>query len=161
MPATGKLDERDYTPQERTSIKSSASALGLTEQESFGVIGDHTCDVFLNDVAHWRNVPTGVWHYSIGGNQVLKKWLSYREKELLGRSLTQDEAREFTQIAQRITRILLLQPVLDTNYKAVVTSVYQWTLSGQVPVQARPVSGKQSVPRGMQRRSSRNVRPLQ
>src|SRR3989442_183184 len=40
-------------------------------------------DVYLNSSAHWRNVPEKVWDYTIGGYQVIKKWLSYRELELL------------------------------------------------------------------------------
>ena len=50
--------------------------------------GDSTFDVYLNDVAYWRHVPLAVWEYTLGGYQVIKKWLSYREKDLLGRSLT-------------------------------------------------------------------------
>lgn len=30
----------------------------------------------------------------LGGYQVLKKWLSYREESLLGRPLTRDEAQD-------------------------------------------------------------------
>ncbi|MBF8305793.1 MAG: methyltransferase, partial [Acidobacteria bacterium] len=48
-------------------------------------------DVFLNETACWRNIPKEVWDYTIGGYQVIKKWLSYREHELLGRPLTADE----------------------------------------------------------------------
>jgi len=44
-------------------------------------------DIYLNDVACWRNVPQSVWDFTIGGYQVIKKWLSYREKPILGRSL--------------------------------------------------------------------------
>jgi hypothetical protein len=29
-------------------------------------------------------VPANVWRYTIGGYQVVKKWLSYRERALLG-----------------------------------------------------------------------------
>ena len=29
-------------------------------------------------------MPANVWEYYIGGYQVIKKWLSYREQELLG-----------------------------------------------------------------------------
>jgi hypothetical protein len=36
---------------------------------------------------------TRVWDYTIGGYQVIKKWLSYREHKLLVRPLTTDEAR--------------------------------------------------------------------
>ena len=38
-----------------------------------------------NDTAYWRNVPAAVWTYKLGGNQVLKKRLSYREHKVLGR----------------------------------------------------------------------------
>jgi len=73
-------------------------------------------DIWLNDATCWRNVPEGVWDYTLGGYQVLKKWLSYREASLLGRALTSDEAREFTHIARRIAALRLLEPQLDQNY---------------------------------------------
>ena len=31
----------------------------------------------------WSNVPAAVWNYKLGGYQVLKKWLSYRESKVL------------------------------------------------------------------------------
>jgi hypothetical protein len=68
--------------------------------------------------------PTRVWYYTIGGYKVIKKWLSYREQELLGRSLKQEEVIEVTQMARRIAAILLLEPELDANYQAVKRSAY-------------------------------------
>ena len=62
----------------------------------------------MNDRAFWRNVPAKVWSYQLGGYQVLKKWLSYREREILGRPLTADEVQHFTDTARRIAAILLL-----------------------------------------------------
>lgn len=50
---------------------------------------------------------------------MIKKWLSYREKGLLGRSLSVDEARYVTETARRITALTLLGPQLDENYRAV------------------------------------------
>jgi hypothetical protein len=64
-------------------------------------------------------VPEKVWNYTIGGYQVVKKWLSYREFELLGRALMPDEAREVTHMARRIAALILLQPELDKNYQSV------------------------------------------
>ena len=58
-----------------------------------------------------------MWEYTLGGYQVLKKWLSYREASLLGRALTSDEAREFTHIARRIAALRVLEPQLDQNYE--------------------------------------------
>jgi len=49
----------------------------------------------------------------------MKKWLSYREKVLLGRALTLDEVTEVQNMARRIAALLLLQPALDANYKAI------------------------------------------
>jgi len=73
--------------------------------------------VFLNDRAYWDGIPDAVWHYNLGGYQVLKKWLSYRESRLLGRSLTIDEADHFTTMARRIAALLALGPELDDNYR--------------------------------------------
>jgi len=87
--------------------------------------GESTLDVYLNDVAYWRNVPERVWGYTIGGYQVMKKWLSYREEKLLGRSLTMDEAREVTNMARRIA-VILLEPALDENYARVKAAAYSW-----------------------------------
>jgi len=89
-------------------------------------LGDKTYDIYLNDDAYWRNIPARVWDYTIGGYQVIKKWLSYREEKLLGRPITQDEAREVRDMARRIAAILLLEPELDANYAAVKAATYAW-----------------------------------
>jgi hypothetical protein len=67
--------------------------------------------------------------YALGGYQVMKKWLSYREKALLGRALTIDEVTELAHMARRIAALLLLQPALDANYRAVKEAVYPWPTS--------------------------------
>jgi len=77
-------------------------------------------------IPYWKNVPRKVWDYHIGGYQVIKKWLSYREHELLGRVLTVEEVREVMNIARRIAAILLLEPALDANYQAVKNLTYAW-----------------------------------
>ena len=74
----------------------------------FRTLGDTTFDVHLNDRAYWRNVPAAVWSYKLGGYQVLKKWLSYREQNVLGRALKPEEVQHFTDTARRIGGILVL-----------------------------------------------------
>ncbi|MGB9486654.1 MAG: type ISP restriction/modification enzyme, partial [Terriglobia bacterium] len=93
------------------------------------LLGDRTCDVYLNDVAYWKNIPLRVWEYTIGGYQVIKKWLSYREEKLLGRPMTKDEVRWVQEMARRIAAILLLEPALDENYRAVKAHYYEWPKS--------------------------------
>jgi hypothetical protein len=131
MPGKGKLVERDYTADERAAIVAGAVALGLDAADAFRHLGERTCDVYLNGAAYWRNVPTRAWEYTIGGYQVMKKWLSYRERELLGRALAVDEAREVRDMARRITALLLLEPNLDANYRVVKEAVYEWPQAGK------------------------------
>ena len=83
-------------------------------------------DVYLNESACWKSIPAQVWDFTIGGYQVLKKWLSYRELALLGRPLTPEEAREVTQTARRIAALIVLQPELDQNYQAVKAGAFDW-----------------------------------
>ena len=65
-----------------------------------------TVDIWLNDAVYWANIPTEVWNYRLGGYQVLKKWLSYREHKVLGRRLEVDEVSHFSEVARRIAAIL-------------------------------------------------------
>lgn len=76
--------------------------------------------------AYWTNVPKAVWEYRIGGYQVVKKWLSYREKALLGRGLKVEEAEYVTEMVHRIASLILMQPELDANYEAVKADTHPW-----------------------------------
>ena len=97
MPGAGRSLARDYTAPEREALHDAADALG-----------DSTLDSHLNDNARWSNVPAAVWNYKLGGYQVLKKWLSYREHKILGRNMHPDDVRHFTDTARRIAAILML-----------------------------------------------------
>ena len=95
MPGQGRIVERAYTPDEH-------DALG----DALRTLGETTFDVYLNPRAFWRNVPAAVWTYRLGGYQVLKKWLSYRERSILDRSLSPEEVQHFTDTARRVAAIL-------------------------------------------------------
>ena len=97
MPGQGRVFERDYTTAER-------AALG----DTISTLGGKTFDVYLNGRAHWRNVPAAVWDYQLGGYQVLKKWLSYRESRVLDRALRPEEVQHFANTARRISTIIQL-----------------------------------------------------
>ena len=53
-------------------------------------------------------MPAAVWDYKLGGYQVLKKWLSYRERPVLGRPLLPAEVQHFMGTARRIAAILIV-----------------------------------------------------
>ncbi len=85
--------------------------------------------MYLNGVAFWRNVPARVWGYHVGGYQVVKKWLSYREREVLGRDLSAAEVNEVRDMFRRIAALLLLEPALDGNYESAKRDAYAWPAS--------------------------------
>ena len=97
MPGQGRIEQRKYTDDE-------IHAPGAVKS----VLGDNTFDIYLNDRAFWRNVPAAIWNYKLGGYQVLKKWLSYREHKVLGRALKPEEVFYFAEVARRIVGILML-----------------------------------------------------
>ena len=100
MPGQGRVVQRPYAPYERQALS-----------QAQRVLGEITYDVHLNYRAYWRNVPATVWDYKLGGYQVLKKWLSYRERAVLGRVLLPEEVQHFTDTARRIRAILALSVV--------------------------------------------------
>jgi len=116
MPSKGKVVERPFTDEEKVALGEDGARL----------LGPDTCDVYLNDAAFWRNIPRRVWDYTLGGYQVLKKWLSYREKSILGRALRHEEVGYVRDIARRIAALLLLGPTLDAGYTAVSGNPFPW-----------------------------------
>jgi hypothetical protein len=127
MPGKGKAVKRDYTPEELAAIREGAQAQGLTVEAALAHLGETTYDIYLNEVAYWRNIPEKVWNYYIGGYQVIKKWLSYREQTLLGRPLTPAEVEEVTHMARRLAAIVLMEPALNANYQRVKSNSYPWS----------------------------------
>ena len=99
MPGQGRALERAYTAAECAAMGDALPALGNT-----------TFDIFLNGAAFWRNVPSAVWTYRLGGYQVLKKWLSYRERDILGRPLRSGEVQHLADTARRVAAILSMSP---------------------------------------------------
>ena len=127
MPGRGRLVERAYAPDELALMREGLTALGLSFEQLMGCLGGSCVDVYISERTYWRCVPTRVWTHTIGGYQVMKKWLSYRERPLLGRDLTPDEARYVTEMARRIASLLLLEPALDANYENVKAETYAWS----------------------------------
>lgn len=104
MPGQGYVVERNFRPKERAAMSDALPTLGKT-----------TFDVYLNENAFLCNVPAAVWAYNLGGYQVLKKWLSYREYDVLARPLSPEEIQHFTDIARRIGAILLATSTISPS----------------------------------------------
>ncbi len=106
MPGRGRIDVRPFR-----EIEQSAAARSV-------LLGIATQDIWMNGASYWRNVPEKVWDLRIGGYQVLKKWLSYREHSIIERPLNEPEVTHFQATARRLAALLLLGPVLDANYSS-------------------------------------------
>ncbi len=126
MPGPGIVVWRNYAEDELKQLANGAILLGMSLREITDLLGPRVLDVYLNENVFWSGIPEKVWGFTIGGYQVLKKWLSYREKRVLGRGLSVDEAREVTVIARRIASLVLMHPSLNENYTLSKNSAVDW-----------------------------------
>ncbi|MGB3478778.1 MAG: type ISP restriction/modification enzyme [bacterium] len=78
-----------------------------------------TGDLYWNETCFWKNVPKNIYEFSIGGYPIIKKWLSYRHKNKLKRSLTIKEIEYVTEMTRRIAAMIELGIKLDLNYQKV------------------------------------------
>jgi Type ISP C-terminal specificity domain/N-6 DNA Methylase len=126
MPGRGLAPERLWSEPELAKLSALAATQSLTAAQALTLLGQTSVSVYLNGDALWSAIPINVWNYTLGGYQVLKKWLSYREftaeptSPLLHRALRPEEAAYFSQVVRRIAAILLLGPALDQSYQAIL-----------------------------------------
>jgi hypothetical protein len=130
-PGKGRSNTRAYTTAEQEAITKGIAAAGINKVRGFDLLGPPV-DVYLNATTYWRCIPTAVWEYTIGGYQVVKKWLSYREQRILGRPLTKEEAREVTSMVRRLAAIVLMTDELNDNYTAARDDAFGWPLQDEV-----------------------------
>jgi hypothetical protein len=106
MPRLGRSTPRDYTTAEAATAAEAA------------LLGARTFDIGMNAASAWKNIPEAVWETHIGGYQVLKKWLSYRDASILNRPLSEAEVQHVTDTARRLAALRLLGPALDASHHA-------------------------------------------
>jgi hypothetical protein len=123
MPGGGKIVRRPRTNAEESDLSAAQAA----------ALGDQVLDIYLNGTTSWNGVPEASWNFKVGGFQVLRKWLSYREEAVLGRHLSWAEARQFQSIVRRLSELSLLSPMFDSNYRAATGSVDQDALLDLAP----------------------------
>lgn len=115
MPGAGRVKIRDRTDAELDGL----------DDEALDLLGTEVVDVYLNEHVRFVGVPEAVWDFKIGGFQVARKWLSYRDRRILGRDLSVAEARLFASICRRLCEIVLLGSRLDASYVASHESPHQ------------------------------------
>ena len=105
MPGRGATVPRAYAPEEAATAAEAA------------LLGARTLDVAMNGASYWKNIPEAIWETHIGGYQVIKKWLSYRDRSILDRALTAEEVAHVQSVARRLAAIRLLGPALDDSFR--------------------------------------------
>ena len=105
MPLRGRAAPRAYDDIE------------VAASEYAPLLGATMVDVGMNGASFWRGIPEQVWECRIGGYQVLKKWLSYRDHSIIARPLSAEEVGHVQQTARRIAAVLLLGPALDASHQ--------------------------------------------
>jgi Type ISP C-terminal specificity domain/N-6 DNA Methylase len=159
MPGRGLTVARDYTPAERASLEAEATGLGMALDDLLALIGTRTVDVHLNANAYWSNVPEKVWDYALGGYQVIKKWLSYRERKVLGRALKPEEVAYVSEMVRRIAAILMMGPSLDANYRACAADARTYEELGLSRDAVRERRGARTIKRGASRKLTPAMTP--
>ena len=86
---------------------------------------------------------------SLGGYQVIKKWLSYREQAVLGRLLRAEEVLYVSQMVRRIAAVLALGPALDANYRACAANALTYEQLGLSRDAARERREAKIIKRGL------------
>jgi hypothetical protein len=129
MPDKGRIRARPFRGGDREDLQRAANSLGTPDVDAASAVGPRAIDVHANDRVVWRNVPEQAWELTTGGQHVLKTWLSYREREILGRGLDAEELREVRTVAQRLTLLCLIRPALDRSYERVTGDTFSWTSS--------------------------------
>ncbi len=119
LPGFGPHVERNYNDFERFCIESGALAQGVHTGAAFSALGGETYDVYLNGDWRWRNIPSKVWKYTIGGYPVLQKWLSYRDISITNRGLSSAEMEYFAVLVRRLAALCLLESRLNRNYAVI------------------------------------------
>lgn len=127
----GDVRRRDWRKEEKDSLIGVFEKLDISEARGFEILGE-AVDVYMNDDTYWSGVPervigtVSVRDLYIGGQPVVRKWLSRREFKFIDRKLTKEEAREMTATIRRLTVLILMSDLLDANYKSCINSIYQW-----------------------------------
>ena len=124
-PGKGRFKKRKWSNEEKDKLRKVFSSMEISEGRGFELLGD-AFDIYLNANNYWKGVPESAWKCRIGTQQVIKKWLSYRERDILKRDLTLSEAGHVTEMVQRLTVLILLGDSLDVNYKNCCDDAYEW-----------------------------------
>ena len=123
------LETRPWTEPETETLRGVFSAMDVDGERGFELLGDAADVPFAPgdpDSGQWTGIPSRAWECRIGRYRAIRKWLSYRDRSILGRAISGEEAEHVTAMARRISILLLMTDRLDASYRACRDDAWEW-----------------------------------
>jgi len=100
--------------------KSTSSVLknGLVEKRNYQ---PQQKRIYINDEQYFEGIEADVWHYHIGGYQILDKWL----KDRVGKRLSFEEVGHYLKIITVLQNTINLQKKVDELYPEIEKNLMQ------------------------------------
>ena len=80
---------------------------------------EKTGRIYINDEKYFEGIEPGVWHYHIGGYQVLYKYLKDRKGRIL------EDARRYCRIVTALQKTIVLQKEIDVLYPSIEENILE------------------------------------
>ena len=113
--------------EENVNLTNLLGELDMENQDFIEVLGEHYVDLCLAPNVFIPRVPLSILSYSIGGQPVLQNWLSWRNKEQLGRQFNNDDRTELINLITNLCTQILIGPRLNDLYDSVLGNLRQYT----------------------------------
>ncbi len=137
--ARGNASEHTHRPALKTLLESLGERLTATNEPRqviecgkpdmaiyqgpvlFGYV-DNSRRVYINSEQYFEGIPSDVWAFTLGGYQVLHKWLKDRK----GRTLSFDDLQHYQKVVTALAETIRLMGEID----AIIEAHGGWPIDG-------------------------------
>jgi len=113
--------------EENENLTNLLDELDMENQDFIEVLGEHYVNLCLAPNVFIPRIPRSILAYSIGGQPVLQNWLSWRNRQQLGRQFNNDDRTELINLISNICTQILIGPRLNYLFDSVLENIHQYT----------------------------------
>ena len=113
--------------EENENLTNLLDELDMENQDFIEVLGEHYVNLCLAPNVFIPRIPRSILAYSIGGQPVLQNWLSWRNRQQLGRQFNNDDRTELINLISNICTQILIGPRLNYLFDSVLENIRQYT----------------------------------
>ena len=113
--------------EENEQLTNLLDELDMERQDFIEVLGEHYVNLCLAPNVFIPRIPKSILSYSIGGQPVLQNWLSWRNRQQLGRQFNNDDRTELINLISNICTQILIGPRLNYLFDSVLANIHQYT----------------------------------